>query len=144
MRQVDKIRQYAADNFIRPARLAGKEHVTVCAGDVNKAMVGDGLLPNSRLPNVCNALRGKDFLDLANVELLETVGPYESTTTAFRYRILNVADNIASERKYDHNENVREYIFQLTPGEFQELAREYLKVKGFDDAEIEIVIRMKM
>ncbi len=42
------------------------------------------------------------------------------------------------------NENLRERILELSPSEFQELAREYLRSKGFADAEIEIVIRMKV
>ena len=44
----------------------------------------------------------------------------------------------------DSSETLLEHIFKLTPSEFQDLAREYLKAKGFADAEIEIVIRMKM
>ena len=42
------------------------------------------------------------------------------------------------------NENLRERILELSPSEFQELAREYLKAKVSSDAEIEIVIRMKV
>ena len=144
MRQVDKIRRFIADNYIEPARRSGQEYVDVRAGDVNRAMVTKGLLPSSRLPNVCNALRGKDLLNLANVELLETTGPYEGTTTAFRYRILNTIPSVASESNYDRNEELHERLLQLTLSEFQQLAREYLKAKGFADTEIEIVIRMKM
>ena len=40
--------------------------------------------------------------------------------------------------------SLRQEVLRLTPSEFQELAREYLQSKGFDNAEIEIVIRMKM
>ena len=40
--------------------------------------------------------------------------------------------------------SLRRYILQLTPSEFQELAREYLKAKGFDDAVISITVRMKV
>ena len=39
---------------------------------------------------------------------------------------------------------LREGILQLTPSKFQELVREYLNAKVSPDAEIEIVIRMKM
>ena len=88
MKQVDKIRQFVADRYIESARRAGHVYVEVCAGDVSKAMVDKKLLPPNRVPNVCNALRGKAFLDLANVECLGTTGPFESTTTTFRYRIL--------------------------------------------------------
>lgn len=40
--------------------------------------------------------------------------------------------------------SLRRYILQLTPSEFQELTREYLKSKGFANAEIEVVINMKI
>ena len=39
---------------------------------------------------------------------------------------------------------LREGILQLTPSKFQELVREYLNAKVSPDAEIEIVIRMKV
>jgi 5-methylcytosine-specific restriction protein B len=85
MIQADKIRQFVLDTYIESARAADKEYVMVRAGDVSKAM---GLLPPGRLPNVCQVLRGAKFKKLANVELLGTTGPRESTTTTFRYRIL--------------------------------------------------------
>lgn len=44
----------------------------------------------------------------------------------------------------DGADSYRRYILGLMSSEFQELVREYLKAKGFDDAEIEITIRMKM
>lgn len=37
----------------------------------------------------------------------------------------------------------RERVLELSMGEFRELFSEYLKVKGFSDADVEIVIRMK-
>lgn len=114
------------------------------ASDVNKAMVTRGLLPSSRLPNVCNALRGGDFLKLANVELVGKSGPYTGTTAIFRYRILNVVPDVAKQSEYKRNEILRKRIMKLSPSEFQELAREYLGSKGFDGVEMEITIRMKM
>ena len=43
----------------------------------------------------------------------------------------------------DHsNENLRERILELSPSEFQELVREYMKA-NFSNAEIEITIKMK-
>lgn len=37
----------------------------------------------------------------------------------------------------------RERVLELPMGEFRELFSDYLKAKGFSDAEVEIVIRMK-
>ena len=87
MTQADRIRQFVMYNYIEPARQAGQKHVTVRAGDVNNVMVSKRLLPASRIPNVCNALSGKRFQELADVELIDRSGHPESTTTTFKYLI---------------------------------------------------------
>ena len=52
--------------------------------------------------------------------------------------------NLLQTQSEEHsNENLRERILELTPSEFQELVREYMKA-NFSNAKIEIVIRMKM
>ena len=43
----------------------------------------------------------------------------------------------------DGDDSYRRYILGLTPSQFQELAREYMKAKGFDDSEMEITMRIK-
>ena len=42
------------------------------------------------------------------------------------------------------DEMLRQHILNLTPDEFRELVREYLNVKGFSNAELEIVISVKV
>ena len=84
MTQADSIRAYALRHHVELARRAGRTTVTIRAGDVSRSM---NLLPPGRLPNVCQALGGKIFLDLAGLELINRTGPKESTTTTFLYTI---------------------------------------------------------
>ena len=54
------------------------------AGDVARDM---GL--SNRVPAVCSALGSRQFLREAGLRLVERVGPRQSTTTVFRYEILD-------------------------------------------------------
>lgn len=87
--QADRIRAFAAERYVVPARLAGEDVVVISAGDVGRLM---GL--TSHMPNVCSALGGSKFEGLANVTLVDRAGPAASTTTAFMFSI-----NMASTRK---------------------------------------------
>lgn len=83
MKQADKIREYAIEHCVKPARDAGERRVSIRAGDVHKAMKLD-----NRVPAVCGALRTEEFQDRANVEFEYRTGPKESTTTTFHYKVL--------------------------------------------------------
>ena len=83
MKQADRIREYAIKHCVKPARDAGKQSVSIRAGDVHKAMELD-----NRVPAVCSALRTEEFQDRANVELKSCDGPFQSTTTTFHYKVL--------------------------------------------------------
>ena len=82
MKQTDRIRQHALTRHVRPARAADHGTLTIRVGDVCRDM---GL--RNRAPNVCSALRSRAFLDLAGLDLLERIGPEQSTTTRFHYAI---------------------------------------------------------
>ena len=85
----DRIRQSARARHIEPARQAGRNTVTLRAGDIARDM---GL--KNRMPAVCSALGSNLFLREAGLRLVERVGPRQSTTTEFRFEIL---DRIADE-----------------------------------------------
>ena len=87
MTQADRIREYALRHFVEPARRVGRHAVAIQAGDVNREMVSAELLPDNRVPNVCNALESHKFLALAGLELEYRAGPPQSTTTTFLYAI---------------------------------------------------------
>lgn len=80
----DRIRENVRARHIEPARQARRKAVTLRAGDIARDM---GL--NNRAPAVCTALASKLFLREAGLRLVERVGPRQSTTTEFRFEILD-------------------------------------------------------
>ena len=82
--QADQIRENVRARHIEPARQDGRKTVTLRAGDIARDM---GL--NNRTPAVCSALGSKLFLREAGLRLVERIGPLQSTTTKFRFEILD-------------------------------------------------------
>ncbi len=76
----DRIRLYALNRFIEPARERGAKEVSIRAGDIAAAM---GLMA---FPNICQALGGKKFQRLAQVPppLIERPDPSSSTTFTYK------------------------------------------------------------
>lgn len=91
MKQADQIRRYALMTHVEPARTAGDLTVSIRAGDICR-----GLGLYGRALNACSALRSKAFLQLTGMQLLEHAGPRQSTTTCFRYAIVQGSGNNAS------------------------------------------------
>ncbi|MFO6428868.1 AAA family ATPase [Erythrobacter sp. W302b] len=76
----DRIRQLALTDYLEPARRAGREKVTIIARDIH-----DQLGLSAAHANVCQALAGRKFQDLASVPPPKMEGPMASSTTAFTY-----------------------------------------------------------
>lgn len=70
MSQANRIRQFALDHYIVPARAAGLAEVTIRAGDVHKDM----RLINA-MPAVCSALGSGKFDEFAGVKRTALTGP---------------------------------------------------------------------
>ncbi|MCA0367785.1 MAG: AAA family ATPase [Proteobacteria bacterium] len=81
-RPADLIRQYALDAYIIPAR--EEELVSVA---IPVRAVHDALGLTQAWANVCQALTGSKFLDLAEVDPPRTEGPPVSSTTIFHYDV---------------------------------------------------------
>jgi 5-methylcytosine-specific restriction protein B len=79
----DRIRQYALEHFVQPARDQGESSVTIRAGDLHNAL---GL--SNAHANVCQALRGRLFRNLAGVGEPTVTGPENSSTTTFVFNLL--------------------------------------------------------
>ena len=73
-RWADDIRAYIMETRIISARKEGESQVTIRAGDISKEMIGKGLLPKDRVPNVCQVLDGKKLENLARIRLLRKEG----------------------------------------------------------------------
>lgn len=77
-----RIRQYALKDFVEPARERGEASVTIRAGDLHNAL---GL--SNAHANVCQALRGRLFRNLAGVGEPTVTGPENSSTTTFVFNL---------------------------------------------------------
>ena len=84
--EADRIRGYAAEEYVRPARQSAGGTVRIKAGDIVR-----GLGLKNKTPNVCTALRSKIFQEQYGVELLEEKGPPSgmSTTVVFTYKLVD-------------------------------------------------------
>jgi 5-methylcytosine-specific restriction protein B len=83
-RDADHIRQYVIEHYIESAREREADTVDVLVSDVNTAL---GL--NQAWPNICQAVTGKKFLEMADVESPETIGAERSSATVFRFHLDN-------------------------------------------------------
>jgi hypothetical protein len=82
LKDADRIRQYVLENYIEQAREEGRDSVEVLVSDVNRA-----LELNQAWPNICQALAGKMFQDLADVPPPERIGADQSSATVFRFQL---------------------------------------------------------
>lgn len=82
----DRIREYVLEQYIEPARDEGREHVDVLVRDVNSAL---GL--REAWPNICQALDGRIFQNLAQVPPPERIGADQSSATVFRFKVENTS-----------------------------------------------------
>ncbi|WP_245516366.1 AAA family ATPase [Methylobacterium segetis] len=82
LRDADRIRLCALNYFVEPAREQGAAEVAIRAGDLAAAM---GL--KDAFPNVCQALGGEKFRQLARVPAPTATEPNPSSTTTFTFRL---------------------------------------------------------
>jgi DNA polymerase III delta prime subunit len=78
----DRIRQYAHDKYIKPARERGEREVLIRAGTLH-----DELSLDANWANVCQALEGGKFQNLAGVPAPRRDGPPASSATVFVFQL---------------------------------------------------------
>ena len=79
-KDADRIRQHVLEQYVEPAREEGRGQAEVLVRDVNTAL---GL--KEAWPNICQALAGRKFQDLAQVPPPERIGADQSSATVFRF-----------------------------------------------------------
>ncbi len=79
-KDADRIRQFVLERHIETARDAGREQTEVLVGEVN----GE-LRLNAAWPNICQALAGRKFQELAQVPPPQRIGANQSSATIFRF-----------------------------------------------------------
>lgn len=101
-KDTDRIRQHVLEQYIEPAREENVMQVDVLVSDVNAA-----LDLNAAWPNICQALAGKMFQDLANVSPPERLGADQSSATVFRFQLdaLSTSENARPFTLFDTTGN---------------------------------------
>lgn len=87
--EADRIRRFAAENIVEPARREGRASISVRIGDVARSMQ---LQHNT--PNVVSALGGRKFEELARVTKTGRAGPSQGPNTEFTFDI----DGVSAQR----------------------------------------------
>jgi hypothetical protein len=87
MKQADKIRAYATEKYVGPARGQREKRFTIRTGDVVREMK----LAGGRTPAVCSALKTKEFLQENALRLISKTGPEsgQSTTVTYTYEFID-------------------------------------------------------
>jgi 5-methylcytosine-specific restriction protein B len=76
----ERVRRYALETYIVPARQHGDTSAIIRCGEVHNAL---GM--SNAHANVCQALRGRKFQEMAGVDVPSYTGPDNSSTTTFTY-----------------------------------------------------------
>lgn len=82
VKDADRIRAHALENYILPARTAGEAEVAIHVRAVDEAVGGKG-----HWRNVCSALRSRKFLEMAEVRPPRRIGAEESPATQFIFSL---------------------------------------------------------
>ena len=103
-RDADRIRQYVLEHYIEPAREEGRGQAEVLVREVNTA-----LRLNEAWPNICQALAGRKFIELAQVPPPERDGADQSPATVFRFDL--------SDRRVDRSalDQLRDRFLAVCP-----------------------------
>ena len=96
-RDADRIRQHVLEHYIEPAREDGSQQAEVLVREVNTA-----LDLNEAWPNICQALAGRKFRELAQVPPPRRIGAEQSPATVYRFDLSDrVVDSSALHRLRD-------------------------------------------
>ena len=93
----DRVREFAHQAYVNPARLRRERTVTINVGRVQK---GVGL--RNRVSLVCQALKSEKFWAAHGLKLISETGPPsgQSTTVTYTYQFVeNGRDDLASSRE---------------------------------------------
>lgn len=96
MSQADLIRACAKELFVDPARRRNQETLVIVAGEIGREL---GL--SNRMPNICNALQSRKFLEMAGVELLDPKPTKPAASARFSYAIKQKGRRLAQPNHAD-------------------------------------------
>ena len=85
MTQADRIRQFALDRYVVPARTRNAADVVIRAGDVHREM---GLF--SAMPAVCSAIGSRKFEEVSGATIVKRTGPTNGANVYFHVSLTAV------------------------------------------------------
>lgn len=134
----DLVRAIAAEKYVRPALRDGKRQITVAVKDVLRDLMAQGF-PATNTPQVCSALRTKEFLRDLGIEIESIEGPpsKQSTTVVYRYRAIEPRSPSAEskvEREATRPEETSEEWAHRVIGKISGLLKEELAGVGGGEA----------
>jgi len=99
VKQADKTRIFARENYVVPARGQREKRFSIRVGDVVRNMK----LMGGRTPAVCSALKTREFLQGNALRLIARTGPQsgESTTVEYTYEF---ADDKKENKTFDRQD----------------------------------------
>lgn len=118
----EQVRAVASEKYVQPALRAGKTQFSVAVRDLLQDLVSQGFPPGNT-PQVCTALRKKDFLREHGIQIEGVDGPPSkmSTTVVFRYRVVDSSARPATEKSSleggrvdSTEESPEEWAFRVT------------------------------
>jgi len=118
----EQVRAVASEKYVQPALRAGKTQFSVAVRDLLQDLVSQGFPPGNT-PQVCTALRKKDFLREHGIQIQGVDGPPSkmSTTVVFRYRVVDSSARPATEKSSleggrvdSTEESPEEWAFRVT------------------------------
>ncbi len=113
----DQVRAVAVQKYVKPALRSGKSEFSIAVKEILRDLVSQGFPPGN-IPQVCTALRKKEFLRENGLEIEKIDGPPSkmSTTVVFRYRVATPS-NATPEPTQDTPPEKAPTSFEETPEE---------------------------
>ena len=89
VKQSDRVRGIILNRYVKPALSAGKDRVSIRAGDVLKDAEATEGFPRGRTPLICNVLQSNKLLKETGLEIERIDGPPsgQSRTVVVHYRV---------------------------------------------------------
>jgi uncharacterized protein DUF6884 len=82
MTQAERIRQFAVDHYVAPAKAEGRRIITIRAGDIHCDMK----LANA-MPAVCSAIGSNKFEQIAHLTSINRTGPANGANVYFQFSL---------------------------------------------------------
>jgi hypothetical protein len=131
----DQVRALASAKYVQPALKAGKSRFSVAVRDVIQDLVSQGFPPGNT-PQVCTALRTKQFLREHGIEIEGIDGPPSkmSTTVVYRYRVAESGTQAEMTRTSSDGEETPEAWAHRLTGKLFGLLKDELAEYGGSEA----------